>query len=414
LVAVPLLDKWRCAPHFAVIQNKGIIVAQAEFSISEANGKAGLAEFVDYLYTANAGDPNFVPQLRAEELERYTAGKNPYFEHARWQPFLAKDATGKVVGRIAAHIDDLALAQPADKGFGPGGGMWGALEAENEAIATALIAAAEAWLKAQGMTRAIAPMTLSVWEEPGLLVKGHDHPPTILMGHHAPHMQGWIESRGYAPIKTVVTYELDITRPFPPLIQRIIASGEKNPRINIRQGRMSELQKEGALLFDILNDAWSDNWGFVPITDTEKSYAIGKQKPLVKPDLCLFAEYDGEPVAFMLTFPDFNEVQKRANGPKGKPSILGWIKLGRWLLKPRVKTMRVPLMGVRKRLQSSRMASQLAFMMIEYIRRASVTKYGASRGEIGWILDDNQGMNSIAREIHSHVNKQYVIYDRPL
>ncbi len=138
-------------------------------------------------------------------------------------------------------------------------------------------------------------------------------------------------------------------------------------------------------------------------------------KPLVKADLVLFAEYDGKPVAFMMTLPDLNEVQKLANGKRGKPSPLGWIRLVWWLfVKTRVRTMRVPLMGVRKHLQASRMASQLAFMMIEYIRRASVAKYGATRGEIGWILDDNQGMNSIAREIRSTVNKEYVIYDKAL
>lgn len=86
----------------------------------------------------------------------------------------------------------------------------------------------------------------------------------------------------------------------------------------------------------------------------------------------------------------------------------------RWLNRPHCRTMRVPLMGVRKKLQSSRLASQLAFMMIEYIRRNSVANYGASRGEIGWILDDNQGMIAIADAIESKVNKRYTIYERTL
>ncbi|MBU6266044.1 MAG: N-acetyltransferase [Sphingomonadales bacterium] len=389
------------------------MVAQSEISIGRADSKAERAEFVDYLYTAGAADPNFVPQLRAEEIERYTPGGNPYFEHAKVQLFLARRG-GTVVGRIAAHIDELAIAQPADQGFGPGVGMWGALEAESEALATRLIETAEAWLREQGMTRAVAPMTLSVWEEPGVLARGHDHPPTVMMGHAAPHVQGWIERRGYAPVKTLFTYALDITQEFPKLIQRIISSGEKNPRIRIRETDLKQFDREVKIICDILNDAWSDNWGFVPFTETEIAYTAKKLKPLCKPDLIRIAEYDGEPVAFMMTLPDFNEVQMRANGAKGKPSILGWIRLGLWLMKPKVRTMRVPLMGVRKRLQSSRMASQLAFMMIEYIRRASVTHYGASRGEIGWILDDNQGMNSIAREINSGVNKEYVIYDKAL
>ena len=391
-----------------------MIVAQSEFSVIPATTKSDREAFVDHIYAANADDPNFVPQLRAEEIERYTPGGNPYFEHARCQLFLARGASGKVVGRIAAHIDELALAQPAEQGMGPGTGMWGSLEADSQGIANALIDAAEAWLRDQGMDRVMAPMTLSVWEEPGLLVKGHDHPPTVMMGHAPAHFQGWIEARGYAPVKTLFTYELDITKPFPKLIQRIVSSGERNPRIRIRGVDLKKFDAEAGIILDILNDAWCDNWGFVPITDTEIAYTAKKLKPLVKADLVQIAELDGEPVAFMMTLPDLNEVQKQANGKRGKPSPLGWAKLGMWLMRTRVRTMRVPLMGVRKRLQSSRLASQLAFMMIEYIRRNSVAHYGSSRGEIGWILDDNQGMNSIAREIDSHVNKEYVIYARPL
>jgi hypothetical protein len=125
----------------------------------------------------------------------------------------------------------------------------------------------------------------------------------------------------------------------------------------------------------------------------------------------MVAEYDGEPVAFMMTVPDLNEAIQPMGG---KLLPFNWIKLLAWLRKPRPKTMRVPLMGVRKKLQSSRLASQLAFMMIEYIRRNATTRYGSSRGEIGWILEDNQGMVAIADAIDSHVNKTYVIYGRSL
>ena len=379
-------------------------------TITPVTTKAERGQWVDFVYKANAGDPNFVPQLRAEEMEKVTPGGNPFHEHARCQLFLAH-RDGAIVGRISAHIDELAIAQPAEQGMGPGTGNWGALEADDEAIAQTLIATAEDWLREQGMTRVVAPMNLSVWEEPGLLIKGHDHPPTVMMGHHDAKFQPWIEAAGYAPVKRLNTYEIDITKPFPPLIQRIVASGEKNPRIKIRGVDLSKFSEEAAIILDILNDAWSDNWGFVPITDSEVAYTAKKLKPLVRADLVHVAEYDGEPVAFMMTLPDVNEVLAKI-GPR--PSPLGWIKLLLWIWRPKVRTMRVPLMGVRKRLQSSRMASQLAFMMIEYIRRNSVERYGASRGELGWILDDNQGMTSIAREIHSTVNREYMVYDKSL
>lgn len=388
-------------------------MAQAEIVITEVSDKAGREAFVDVQYRLNANDPNFVPQLRGEEIERYTPGGNPYFEHARCQLFLAQRG-GQVVGRIASHIDELALEQPPEQGMGPGTGMWGALQAEDGGVATALIHRAEQWLRGQGMTRVLAPMTLSVWEEPGLLVKGFDHPPMIMMGHNGPEQQGWIEGAGYAPAKKLATYDLDITKPFPPLIQRIVQSGEKNARIRIRDVDLKHFDREVEIICSILNDAWSENWGFVPFTPTEIAYTAKKMKPLVKPDLVRIAEYDGEPVAFMITLPDANQIQLKAVGRNGKPSILGWIKLGLWMLRTKPADMRVPLMGVVKRLQSSRMASQLAFMMIETIRQASVTRYQGKRGEIGWILDDNQGMNAIAEAIDATVNKEYLVYVKGL
>jgi GNAT superfamily N-acetyltransferase len=393
--------------------NKGSIVAMAELVITPVSSKADRAAFVDCAYQLNAHDQHWVPNLRSEEISKFTPGKNPFFEHARVQLFLAR-RDGRVVGRISAQVDELALSQPVEQGMGPGTGNWGAIEAEDREVAVALIARAEAWLREQGMTRVLAPMNMSVWEEPGIQTKGFDHPPMVMMAHHQAAYQPWIEGAGYASVKSLLTYEIDVRKTYPPLIQRIIASGEKNPKIRIREVVLKDFDKEAAIICDILNDAWSDNWGFVPFTDAEIAYTAKELKPLVHEDLIRIAELDGEPVAFMMTLPDFNGIQKQVNGKSGKPSPLGWIKLALWLKKPRPADMRVPLMGVLKRLQASRLASQLAFMMIEYIRRAAITKYAGKRGEIGWILDDNQGMNAIAEAINSTVNKEYVIYEKPL
>ena len=388
-------------------------MVQSDISITPVGSSAEIAEFVDFGFRINADDPNYVPNLRGEEIGKFTPGKNPFFEHARCQLFLARKG-GAIVGRISAHIDELALTQPPEQGMGPGTGMWGALETKDEGVAQALIATAEEWLRGQGMTRVLAPMNLSYWEEPGLLVKGHDHPPMYMMGHQSARYQPWIEGRGYDLVKKLFTYDLDINKDFPALIQRIVSSGEKNDRITVREISMKHFEREVGIICDILNDAWADNWGFVPFTPSEIAYTAKHLKPLVKPDLNHIAEYDGEPVAFMMTIPDFNQALKRVNPPSGKPSILGWLKLALWLRKPCPSDMRVPLMGVRKRLQSSRMASQLAFMMIEYIRRAAIKNYQGKRGEIGWILDDNQGMNAIAEAISATVNKQYNIYLKSL
>lgn len=396
--------------QWALHSNQGMIVAAADLFIAPVSTKAERAAFVDLAYRLNAADPNWVPPLRMEALELVTPGKNPFFDHAAVQLFLARRGDA-VVGRISAHIDHLAVAQPAEQGMGPGTGNWGLLEAEDEEIARALIARAEQWLREQGMTRVLAPLSMSVWEEPGQLTKGFDHPPTVMMGHQPQRYQRYIEALGYAPAKLLKTYELDITKDFPPLIQRIVQSGEKNAKIRIREVDKSRFDEEAALILHILNDAWSDNWGFVPFTDREIAYAGKKFKPIVREDLIMVAEYEGAPVAFMMTLPDLNEVLKPMGGSLFP---FNWLKLLTWLRHPKVRTMRVPLMGVVKQHQSSRLASQLAFMMIETIRRKALANYGATRGEIGWILDDNQGMNAIAEAINSHVNKEYTIYDKAL
>ncbi len=382
----------------------------AQIEISPVSGKRDLDAFIDLAYRLNASDPNWVPPLRTEVVELLTPGKNPFHDHAKVQYFLARRG-GKTVGRISAHIDELALAQPPEQGMGPGTGNWGLLEAEDEEIARALIARAEDWLREQGMTRVLAPLSMSIWEEPGLLVRGHDHPPTVMMGHDNPAYQGWIEPLGYERAKTLYTYELDIVRQFPPLIERIITSGERNPRIAIRPIDFDHYERDVGIVIDILNDAWSDNWGFVPFTEREKKYAAKKQKPLINRELNMIAELDGEPVAFMMVLPDLNE---KLIGMGGKLFPFNWAKLLWWLRKPKARTMRVPLMGVVKRLQASRMASQLAFMMIEYIRRNAVADFGGTRGEIGWILEDNQGMIAIADALGSRINKEYAIYEKPL
>ncbi len=372
--------------------------------------KADRKAFVDLPYRLYANDPNWVPPLKDEVHGLITPGKNPWFEHGEAQLFLAESG-GRVTGRISAHIDQLALAQPLEQGMGPGTGNWGLLESEDEATAAALIAKAEDWLRGKAMTRVLAPISICMWDEPGLLVKGFDHPPTVMMGHNSSAYEAWIEHAGYTGVKDLLTYEIPITVEFPPLVQRIIQSGERNKRIVIRRVDKNRFNEEAALILGILNDAWSSNWGFVPITDSEIAHVGKKLKPIVYEDLIRIAEVDGEPVAFMVTLPDLNE---KLMGFGGNLFPFNWAKLLWWLRAPKVRTMRVPLMGVLQKLQSTRLASQLALMLVEFTRRDATVKYGASRGEFGWVLDDNGPMKSVGEAINGEINKVYRIYEKAL
>lgn len=385
-------------------------MSRAEISVVSVSGKAGRGSFVDLGREFASREPHWVPQLRSEQLELVDPGKNPFFGHASAELYIAY--RGSVpVGRISAHIDRLALEIPAEQGMGPGTGMFGYFDAEDGEVAAQLLATAETWLRARGMTRVLGPISMSIWEEPGLLVRGQDHAPMIMMGHHPAHYAAWIEAQGYSPAKRLVTYELEIQKELPPLIQRIVASGRRNERIRVRRVDKREWDREARIVLSILNDAWSDNWGFVPFTPEEVAYASKKLKPIVHEPLNMIAELDGRPVAFMLTFPDVNAVLRRIDG---KLLPFGWFHLLRWLRRPKQADMRVPLMGVLRELHNSRLASQLAFMMISEIRDSAASIYDAKRGEIGWILEDNQGMVAIADAIGSKVNREYVIYEKKL
>ncbi|MEP2381869.1 N-acetyltransferase, partial [Parasphingorhabdus sp.] len=283
--------------------------------------------------------------------------------------------------------------------------------AQNADIAAALIEAAEQWLKDQGMHRVLAPLSLSVWDEPGLLTQGHDHPPTLMMGHNKAEYQDWIEGLQYETVKQLFTYDLPVKDGFPPLIGKIVASAERNSKLKIRKVDKKHFDRDAKIILSILNDAWSDNWGFVPFTDAEIDYAGKKFKTIVYEELIMIAEIENEPVAFMLTLPDLNEATKEMGG---KLFPFNWLKLLWWLKFPKSSTMRVPLMGVKKELQASRLASQMVFMMIEYIRRNAVANFGTERGEIGWILEDNQGMVAIAEAIEAKINRVYTLYQKEI
>ena len=380
-------------------------MSSAPLTIRPVETKNDKKAFVDFAWEAYKNDPAWVPPLKDEVHGLITPGKNPWFEHGRAQLWLAERG-GKVVGRISAQVDDL-VQKHMDKGIG----QWGFLDALDEVVAHKLISTAEDWLRGQGMTSALGPISLSIWDEPGLEIEGFSEPPTAMMGHHKPEYQSWIESAGYSKAKDLLTYEVDIAHWNDPKIDRLIAAGERNPHIRIRKVDKSKFNSEAQIILNILNEAWSDNWGYVPLTEAEIAYAGKKLKPIIYNELVRIAELDGEPVAFMLTIPDINELTADLNG---ELFPFNFIKLLWRLRNPKVKRARVPLMGVARKLHHSRLASMLAFMMIEYTRRDCVGKFGIETGEFGWILEDNKGMLSIAELPGARINHRYRIYERAL
>ncbi len=375
-----------------------------ELKISQVNGKADIKRFVNVTREVYKNDPHWVQPLLLERMDVLHPDKNPYFEHAEVAMWVAERG-GKLVGRISAQID--ALAQEK---WGPNLGHFGFFEVCDAETGAALLKTAKAWLKERGMKRMQGPWSFNSAEEVGTLIDGFDTPPCIMMGHGRPEYDGWLQSEGFKKAKDMYAYELDITNPMPDRAKRIVGMAKKNARVSIRPINMKKFDEELATILDIYNEAWCENWGYVRFTEKETRHAAKALKPIVKPHRTYLCEYDGEPVAFMLTVPDVNHKLRDLEGSLGPIKL---IKLLWRMFNGREDRCRVPLMGVRKRFQKKPLGAAMAMWMID-VSKDNVVERGAYFGELGWILEDNDGMNSILNEIGCKVYKTYRVYEQAI
>ncbi|WP_293480109.1 dATP pyrophosphohydrolase [Phenylobacterium sp.] len=364
---------------------------------------ADLERFIRVPMRLGAGDPNYIAPLMFERRESLSAKGNPFFEHADVQFWLAV-RDGRDVGRISAQIDHL---NPTTK---DGVGHFGMVAAEDDAeVFAALFATAEAWLKARGCRTAVGPVNLSTNEEVGLLVEGHEAPPMFMMGHDAPHTPGRIEGAGYAKAKDIFAYVCSVADDLPAPILRRVRKGPAEG-VTLRMLDMKRFDAEVRTLTSILNDAWSENWGFTPTTEAETQALATTLKLVIDPRLTWFADIDGEPAGFMVLLPNINEAIADL---KGRLFPFGWAKL-LWRLKVKgVKTGRVPLMGVKRKFAASLRGQLLPFQLIDAVAQQA-RKLGYERYELSWILEDNAAMRRICDVGGAKVYKTYRLYQKAL
>lgn len=365
--------------------------------------KGALERFIQVAERLNAGDPAYIAPLRMERREALTPATNPYFTHAEAAFFLAVRG-GRDVGRISAQIDHEALK------LEPGIGHFGMITGEDDpAVFRALVEAAEAWLRGRGMTVARGPLNLSTNEETGLLISGFERPPMLLMGHDRPWIGPHLEALGYAKAKDVIAFLYDVRQELPASVQRMLKRPLKRGMV-LRQMDWSRYEQEIQAVTDIFNDAWSGNWGFVPLVPAETKHMAKALRPLLDKRLVWFVEMDGEAVGFIVTLPNLNEAIRDL---RGKLLPFGWAKL-LWRLKLRgVKTARVPLMGVKRKVASNLTGALIPFLLIDAVRRECLAK-GFQYIELSWILEDNRPMRHIIESLGAVGDKTYRIYDRPL
>ncbi len=362
-----------------------------------------LQQFIGAAWPLYRDDPNWVAPLIFEQKQRFSPAKNPFFEHAHGQAWVAWRGN-QIVGRISAQIDQLHLDQYQDNT-----GYFGLIEAEDNAATFAkLFATAENWLRDSGIKKVRGPYNLSSNEECGLLVDGFQTPPVIMMGHARPYYAARIEEAGYRKARDLLAYTIRPDFDAPRVMLRLAESVGK--QVHVRCLRRQHIKEDLEILRDIFNDAWSNNWGFVPFTEAEFADAGDMLTKLADDDFMQIAEIDGRPVAMIFAMPNINEAIRDLNG---RLLPFGWAKL-LWRLKVRYPhSARIPLMGVRKEYQHLRLGPTLAFLVIDAVRKALIRR-GVTAVELSWILEDNAGMRNIIETIGGVAYKRYRIYEKDL
>lgn len=376
----------------------------AQVEIVPVAGAAMLKRFIRMPYRLHRDDPNYIAPLEIEREQALSPRHNPYFEHADAQFWLARRG-GRDVGRISAQIDRLAPPVAGDKV-----GHFGMIAAEDDAaVIAALFATAETWLRERGCARVRGPFNLSINEETGLLVDGFDTPPMLMMGHDRAYLGPRIEALGYARAKDLLAYLYDARTPLPPAVRKRL-DGVAQGQLSVRPMDMRRYREEITTITSIFNDAWANNWGFVPLTPAETEHMAKALKPVLDPELVSIVESQGQAVGFGVTLPNVNEAIRNFGG---RLLPFNWARL-LWRLKVTdVKSARVPLMGVRRNAVPGLSAALVPYLVIEGMRRRCLAR-GFREIELSWILEDNRPMRRMIESIGGRVYKTYRVYEKAL
>ncbi len=364
------------------------------------NQKSLKKRFIDLQFKIYKDDPNWVPQLRME-LDKLFDSSHPFYETSEVGFWMAvKD--GKDVGRVMAIVN-----KKYNDFHKTTEGHFGCFEAiEDDQVITGLIDAASEWLKSQGMNKVVGPFNPSTNYESGSLVEGYNERPVLMMTYNPEYYNKNLENLGFTKAKDLLAYHLDLNFEMPEIIKKVAKRAEKSNKITYRTVSKKDWDQEVALMFEIYNDAWEDNWGFVPMTKAEFFTMAEGLKMIADERLILFALVDGEAAGFIVALPDFNQVLQKI--PNGRLFPMGIFKV---LMKNKyIDTIRVPTMGVKTKYRNLGLGSILYQRCHQNILKYSEYKYI----EMSWILEDNINMNKPLLRMGAKPYRTYRIFQKDI
>jgi GNAT superfamily N-acetyltransferase len=359
-------------------------------------------EFIRFQWKIYEADLHWVPPLLMERREFVDPAKNPFFDHADVALFVARRG-GEVVGRIAAVEDRNFNAFHGTKTA-----YFGLYESVNDSgVAAALFKAAKDWARWRGLDTMLGPMNLSTNYEVGLLVEGFDSDPYIMMPYNPRYYGELFEACGLRKAKDLWAWERSAKTPPPERFTRIADKIRDHEEITIRSVKLKDFDAEAARIKEVYNAAWEKNWGFVPMTSAEFDKLARDLRQMIAPELAIIAEHRGEPIAFSLTVPDYNQPLKKLNGRLTSYGVpVGLAKL-LWYAR-KIDRVRLIALGVK---QGWRRRGVDAVLVVETIRRAD--RLGYAGGEISWTLEDNDLVNGPIEACGCTRTKVYRVYEAP-
>lgn len=366
--------------------------------------KKALLTFVKFPFSLYQSDPNWVPPLIEERRDFFDPKKNPFYQHARYQLFLARRA-GEIVGTVGAVVNDNHNAVHHEQS-----GAFGFFECiDDQAVAGALLGAAEEWVRGQGMTLIRGPLNFSTNDEIGTLIEGFDDPPAVMMTYNQRYIPRLIEACGYVKAMDVFAWDFDIEsglRAAPEKLFRVAEKSMQKQGLRVRKIDMRHFDRDLAMVKDVYNRAWQRNWGFVPMTDSEIDHLAASLKPMIDPHLIFVAEgADGLPVGVSLCLPDLHQALHRSRGGHMWP--FGLLKF-LWHRR-KIDRIRLLIMGMA---EEHRGRGADAIFYLETAREA--LKRGYKRMEASWILENNTMMNQIIERLGGRKYKTYRIFEKAL